>query len=520
MTLIAIDFGTSNTVVCEQDPVTGQPRSPRQFAQISRAYETTQGQVQVVPSLLAVQGPHRILIGDPVRRDQIHLSQPERTFQGFKRDLAADFQSPPRQIDGEAYDAHRVAELFLTQIWQQVLDQGIQPSQVILTAPVGAFERYLDWYRDVAAALGMPKVQIVDEATAAALGYAVQRPGSVVLVVDFGGGTLDLSLVRTGTAEAGSAIQAEVIAKSDAYIGGMDVDQWLVETTLDTLGLGRASLSPTARTLLLEMAERIKIRLSSVPEAKESWFDDESFTAYDMAFTQAEMSQLLEEKDFLGQLRHTLDEVLSVAMAKGISKANLEQVLLVGGSCQIPAVQQLVTSYFGAAKVRLDKPFEAVAQGALQLGQRAAVQDYLRHSYAIRLWNPHAQIHEYLTLFHQGSTYPCQRPEPLRLQAAQEGQREVRLDIGEVGQSTQAEVFFDRGGRMSSRQFQGTIDYRSLDTQHQAVCVAHLNPPGRAGEDRIEVTFEVNAQRTLLANVRDLRSGQWLVYQGAVARLQ
>lgn len=520
MTIIAIDFGTSNTVICEQDPVTGEPRSPRQFARISRQFETAQGSVQVVPSLLSVQGPNRILVGDPVRRDQLHVSQPDRTFQGFKRDLAADFQPPPRLLDGQPYNAHRIAELFLSELWQQVLDQGIQPSQVILTAPVGAFERYLDWYRDVATNLGMPKVQIVDEATAAALGYAVQRPGSLVLVVDFGGGTLDLSLVRTGTADAGTAIRAEVIAKSDAYIGGMDVDQWLVEATLNTMQLSRESLSPTAWTMLIEMAERLKIRLSSALEAKESWFDDESFSAYDMAFTQADLSHLLEQKDFLGQLRHTLDDVLNTALAKGVGKSEIEQVLLVGGSCQIPAVQQLVTSYFGSAKVSLNKPFEAVAQGALHLGQLAAVQDYLRHSYAIRLWNPHAQTHEYFTLFEQGTPYPCRRPEPLRLQAARDGQQEVRLDIGEVGKPMQAEVFFDRGGQMSSRQLQGTIDYRSLDTQHKQVCVAHLNPPGHLGQDRIEVTFEVSPQRTLLATVRDLLSDRILVSQGTVARLQ
>ncbi len=473
-----------------------------------------------MPSLLSVKGPDQIVVGDPVRRDQLHLSQPNRTFQGFKRDLAADFQSPSRVLDGQPYDAHRIAELFLGELWQQVLSHKVQPSRVILTAPVGAFERYLDWYREVAANLGMPNVQVVDEATAAALGYAIKRPGSLVLVVDFGGGTLDLSLVRTGTTDDGAAVQAEVIAKSDAYIGGMDVDQWLVEATLAQMQIPRETLSSTVWTMLMEMAERIKVRLSSTAQARESWFDDESFASYEMAFTQSELSNLLEEKDFLGQLRQTLDDILNTAMTKGISKSQIEQVLLVGGSCQIPAVQQLVTSYFGPAKVSLDKPFEAVAQGALWLGQLAGVQDYLRHSYAIRLWNPHAQVHEYFLLFEQGTQYPCRRPEPLRLQVARDGQQEVRLDIGEVGQPMQAEVFFDRGGRMSSHQLQGTIDYRSLDTQHKQVCVAHLNPPGQVGQDRIEVMFEVNPQRALIATVRDLLSGTVLVDRGSVARLQ
>ena len=124
-------------------------------------------------------------------------SQPDRFFKAFKRNLAADFQPPPRNIDGDTYTAESVAEHFIKTIWKQLYLQNIQPEKVIFTVPVGAFERYLDWFRDLGENLGGSEVQVIDESTAAALGYAVKRPGSLVLVVDFGGGTLDLSLVRT-----------------------------------------------------------------------------------------------------------------------------------------------------------------------------------------------------------------------------------------------------------------------------------------------------------------------------------
>ena len=207
-------------------------------------------------------------------------------------------------------------------------------------------------------------------------------------------------------------------------------------------------------------------------------------------------------------------------MTKGISKREIEQVLLVGGSCLIPAVQQLIISYFGRTRVKLNKPFDAVAHGALALTQLVQVEDYLRHSYAIRLWEPYAKTYSYFTLFEQGLKYPCKRSEPLVLQVAVEGQREIRLDIGEVAQIGQAEVTYDQRGRMTSSQLRRQDEYRSLESHHQQVCVAHLEPPGEVGVDRISVYFEVDTQRTLLATVKDLLTGKVLVDRSAIALLE
>jgi molecular chaperone DnaK (HSP70) len=474
-----------------------------------------------VPTLLFVKEPEQIVVGEPVRSQRLGLSQPHRLFKGFKRDLAADFQPPPRQIGDCSYSAEAVSEVFLQTIWQQLLLAQVQPDQVIFTVPVGAFERYLDWFRNFAERLGASKVQIIDESTAAALGYAVQRPGSVVLVVDFGGGTLDLSVVRTVTASSSqNALSAQVIAKSDAYVGGEDIDTWIVEDYLRKLGSSRTDVGEVGWQNLLEIAERLKIRLSRENEAKESWLDEETFTSYDLQLSRDDLEETLENQQLLEQLRGALDEVLRIALTKGIGKGEIEQVLLVGGSCLIPAVQQLIISYFGRGKVQLDKPFDAVAHGALALTQLVEVEDYLRHSYAIRLWEPFAKTYSYFPLFEQGIKYPCQRPEPLTLQVATDGQKEIRLDIGEVAQATQAEVTYDAQGRMTSSQLRKQEDYRSLESHHQQVCVAHLDPPGEVGVDRISVQFEVDGQRTLLATVKDLLTGRVLVERGAIALLE
>ncbi|MEG4987412.1 Hsp70 family protein [Microcoleus sp. BR0-C5] len=532
MTTVAIDFGTSNTVVCILNADTQTPETLR-LGDISRIFKTNSlsgevREISVVPTLVFVKKPGELVLGERVRSQRLGQSQPDRFFKAFKRNLAADFQPPPRNIEGETYTAESVAEQFITSIWKQLYLQNIQPEKVIFTVPVGAFERYLDWFRDLGENLGVAEVQVIDESTAAALGYAVKRPGSLVLVVDFGGGTLDLSLVRTAVTSPLSArslgglggVRAEVLAKSDAYVGGEDIDIWIVEDYLRQIGSSRAEVGPVGWQNLLEIAEKLKIQLSQVNEAKESWFDDENFMSYDLQLNRDKLEEILESRQLLEQLRESLDEVLSIALGKGIGKADIEQVLLVGGTSLIPAVSNLVVSYFGRQKVKIDKPFEAVAHGALALTQLARVDDYLRHSYAIRLWEPYAKAYAYSPIFSKEMKYPCQSSEELTLQVAIEGQREIRLDIGEVAEVSQAEVIFNEKGQMTSSLLNKKTDFRSLESHHQQVCVAHLNPPGVLGIDRVSVSFEVDERRVLLATVRDLVTGKVLVEKGAIAKLQ
>jgi molecular chaperone DnaK (HSP70) len=522
MTAIAIDFGTSNTVVSILEPDTQAPKTLR-FPSISRLFRLTKNgeklEIPVVPTMMFVKSADEFVIGEQVRSQRLGLTQPDRLFKSFKRDLAADFQPPPRQIDGVRYSVELVSEQFLQYIWEQIKQQNITPSQVIFTVPIGAFDRYHDWFRHVADRLEVSQVQLVDESTAAALGYAIQRPDSLVLVVDFGGGTLDLSLVRIVTGSS-DIRRAEVLAKSDAYIGGEDIDSWIVEDYLHQIGASRETVGAIGWQNLLAIAERLKIRLSSVESATESWLDEETFTSYDLTLDRPRLETILESRQLLEQLRQALDEVLAIALNKGIRKSDLEQVLLVGGSCLIPAVQQLVLSYFGRQRVKLDKPFEAVAHGALALTQLAGVDDYLRHTYAIRLWEPVARSYTYFPLFDQGTAYPCQRTEALTLQVATSGQQEIRLDIGEVAAVSQAEVIYDAQGRMTSTPLQQQETYRPLASQEQSVCVAHLDPPGQIGLDRVTVQFEVTDQRILVATVRDLLTEKLLVEREAIAKLQ
>ena len=517
MTAVAIDFGTSNTVISILEPDTQAPMTLR-VPGLSRLFHDSG--VAVVPSLVYVRSGGDVVIGEWVRSQRLGLMQPHRFFRTFKRDLAADFQAPARSIDGQLYDVEQIAAHFLTQIWEAIKAAQIEPSLLIFTVPVGAFERYLSWFQELALKFGCPAVKFVDESTAAALGYAVQRSGSTVLVADFGGGTLDLSLVRTSAMITGQEIlRAEVLAKSDADVGGEDLDRWIVENYLQQMHTTRGAIGEIGWQNLLSIAEQLKIQLSTVDEAKESWFDEENLTYRDLVLSRSQFEDLLEARQVLDQVRHAIDETLQLGLRKGVQKSDVEQVLLVGGSCQIRAIQQLFISYFGRQSVQVHKPFEAVAHGALALTQIAELEDYLRHGYAIRLWEPSSRSYCYFPLFEPGTKYPCDREEPLMLQAASAGQTEIRLDIGEVAQVIESEVIYDAQGRMSSTPLRPQETYRSLERDRNPVCVARLDPPGQLGIDRILVELQITEHRMLTATVRDLLTQTVLVEQSAIAKL-
>ena len=523
MTTIAIDFGTSNTVVAWLAPDTQAPQTLHLGALTRRFTSPLGDPVPVVPTLVYVpETPDApLVLGEPVRSLRWSYRAPERTFVGFKRGLAADFSPPPRQIAGQAYDNATIAQQFLTGLWQQILAQGIVPSQLILTLPVGAFERYLGLLRQWSQTLAVAAVRFVDESTAAALRYGQFEGGqvnaqSIVLVIDWGGGTLDLSLVRLPAAMSRHT-PAQVLAKADAYLGGEDIDRAIVEDSLHRQA--RSVTDPLTQAQLLELAERLKIQLTQTAQASETWLDETTFQAYELRLSRDRLSEILEAAGFFAQLRESLDEVLQLAQGQGVSKVEIEQVILVGGTCLLPMIQELVIAYFGRSRVKVAHPFTAVAEGALAVAQQTAIQDYLQHSYAIQLWDPGLQDYTYFTLFAKGTYYPCLRPEPLTLQVAQDGESEVRLNVGEIAEHLPREVTYDALGRLTSRQRSPTTAYHALHRHNRDICIARLDPPGVAGQDRIRVDFEVNAQRMLLATVTDLLTQQVLVDRGAIAQL-
>ncbi|MDX2256686.1 MAG: Hsp70 family protein [Pseudanabaenaceae cyanobacterium bins.39] len=548
MRAIAIDFGSSNTVIARWNLVTNQAETIK-FADISRPEPLD----SLIPSLLYVQDAAAgvVEIGQTVidrGLDRPTLSN-HRLFNKMKRRILSRLHFSPR-LDGVKVSAEWAGSHFLGRLLQNLRSLQIFPDEIILSVPVDAYETYLRWLEqcstDILMAnlptLSSPRVRIIDEPTAAALGYGAISPSALILVMDFGGGTLDLALVRLPDNEQftnwGSGLssntklqelaenKAEVIAKTGYSLGGEDIDQWLLEDCLNRyFAENNANLEVLKQNALLKLLmEKIKICLSEQECATEIFFDMHTSMAVEISYTRQQLEYLLEKKGFYRILQLSMNELGSIAFNKGVLKGDINHILLVGGSSLIPSVKAAVANNWPMAKMHSHLPFEAIAHGALLLSHGMAVQDYLFHSYAIRYRDRHSEQWKYQTIFRRGQNYPTSRPVELLLRASQVNQREISLTIGEISHVSQGtEISFD-GDRVVMEFDQNPQEQffpLQTDSEGQAIAqaIAHLVPLGQPDQDRLKVLFKISQQRELLITVIDLLNNLYLLREYPVAKL-
>jgi molecular chaperone DnaK (HSP70) len=529
----AIDFGTSNTVVARWNTATQQAETLSLPGMSLRMGQNP----DLIPSLLYVENAvqQKVLVGQQVRDRGLDIQNDPRFFRGFKRGIGTPIQGFLPEVDGQSIRFEQVGQWFLSTLVSQLKatysDAG---ESLVLTVPVDSFEPYRQWLGQVCQDLRVDQVRMLDEPTAAALGYG-KAEADTVLVVDFGGGTLDLALVQLEHSRvaqtkpmgfilkwgdknlADSASQrpriARVLAKAGQNLGGTDLDHWLMDYFATVQDLPKTPLTQ-------RLAERLKIQLSLQTKATEVYFNEETFESYELSLDRAEFETILKERHFFERLDDSMTQVLQQARRQGIAAENIDAVLLVGGTSLIPAVQSWVQQYFDAAKISSSKPFEAIAQGALQILQGTDVKDFLYHSYGIRYWDRRLNAHNWHTLIQPGQPYPMGDPVELILCASAEGQPSIELIIGELGQeSGGTEVYFD-GDRLITRTLsanQGQV--QPLNDREGARSIAQLDPPGFPGSDRIKVLFRVDEGRSLRITVEDLLTQDVLVTDQVVAQL-
>jgi molecular chaperone DnaK (HSP70) len=524
----AIDFGTSNTVITRWNTATQQPETltlPGFSTQLAQ-------NPPLVPSLLYVENGSsgKVLVGQQVRDRGFDLSRDRRFFRNFKRGIGAEIQGFLPELDGIDISFEQAGTWFLITLIQQLQATDPQLDSLVFTVPVDSFEAYRNWLTQVCRSLNINQVRLLDEPTAAALGYGLADQGTV-LVVDFGGGTLDLSLVKLEGRPAQKPVGfllkwgqkvlddstqrpkiARVLAKAGQNLGGADIDQWLVNHFATTQGLAATSLT-------LRLAERLKIQLSQQTAATEVYFNDETFESYELQLNQEQFNALLTENQFFTRLDESMSQVLQQARRQGLEPGDIDSILLVGGTAQIPAVKAWVEQHFPPEKIRADRPFEAIAQGALQISQGIEVKDYLYHSYGIRYWDKRHNRHAWHPLINQGQPYPMPDPVELYLGASLENQPSIELIMGELGAETGGtEVFYD-GDRLITRTLSGAALAKPLNDNPEARTIANLTPPGYPGSDRIKVLFWVDESRFLRMTVEDLLTAETLLENQAVVRL-
>jgi len=536
--MYAVDFGTSNTVVARWNADTGSPET----IVLPGLSIQQKGNPPLVPSLLYVEKAAtaienvKTVIGKAVRDRGLDLSSDPRFFRNFKRGIGTPVQGFIPELDGHILSFEAVGNWFLRSVIESIRQQDPALDSLIFTVPVDSFEPYRNWLGSVCQSLDINQVRLIDEPTAAALGYQITPAEKTLLVVDFGGGTLDLSLIQptfakekpTGfflkwgnqsrSSQAGSSPSPKtvrVLAKAGENLGGADVDRWLAEHFAQTQAL---PITP----LTLRLVEKLKIALSFEQTAEEAYFDEETLDSYELTLSRDRLEDILTSQGFFDRLDSRLDQVLQQAQRQNLALGDIDAVLLVGGSAQIPAVQAWAARHFGPEKIRGDRPFEAVAQGALRL-QNIELQDFLHHSYGIRYWNRRNNTHSWHPIIQQGQPYPTTEPIEFFLGASSEKQPSIELILGELGDSapTRTEVYFE-GNQLVTRQTTAggeTPTVQALNDTDSGRTIAKLTPAGFPGSDRIRVLFNVDTERFLRMTVEDLLTTETLLDNQVVVQL-
>jgi molecular chaperone DnaK (HSP70) len=431
-----------------------------------------------------------------------------------------------------------VAAWFLRGVIKSLRESGRSTDALVVAVPVQSFESYSHWLSQVLADAGVKELRVVDESTAAAIGYGIQELGGLVDVVDFGGGSLDVSRVRiprigrsspvgwrfvlgrigallrtkTGSGDDENDIVAREIGKDGWQRGGDDVDEWVVDDFLaiQSPPVARGEIAEVW-TQLRNSAEDVKKRLSR-PEYAErpadfSVFWDSSGRIISGAYSRAKLEATMERNLVYQRLQEALDNVESQGRAKGLGRNEIEKALLVGGMCLVPSIQRQVRTVYGEARVVLHDPFQAVARGAVLLARDDVRPDFiLLHSYGLRHRHSRTGAYEYEELFGSGTSYPTSTSVAHTWACSEDGWDCLNVVIAELAWT----------GRDTRRRLEAAVPLND-----HAPTIVRLQPPGKKGVPRVRAEFAVDRNRRLRLTVYDLyRPGRPLLENQVVTELK
>ena len=527
---VAIDFGTSNTVVACWDEATRSGRA-LSLADYSQTCGDNNATVPLVPSLIHYSLTGEMCIGAQVPARNLYHSP--NTFRWMKRYVAN--RSPIRQrIGGRELSAFDAGKDFLTHVMGCVAAHlDIRDEEIALTVPVDSYEPYRDWLTGVAESAGFSRWRIIDEPSAAILGYGAHpQPGRVYLGFDFGGGTLDAAVVRVEDADAAlERSPCRVLGKAGLELGGSNIDQWLFQEVLAREG--RTDSDETVRRLsrsLLVECERAKERLSAYERTDIGVTDPDCGATLGAALTRADLEALLDRHGLALQINRTISRAISLAHEKGYGEDDISAVLMVGGVSMMPYVQRAVRSRFASDRVYLDRPMDAVARGAASFVAGSDFYDHIHHDYAVRWFNPVTAKADYKVIVPRGTAYPT--PDAVATEvvsATWDGQELLGIFIYEMGAtrargndaSSALELVFDASGSARIVQVAPEEEQKRwlhwLNEQHPTFLKAE--PAAKKGERCFALEFGVDAGKRLTLTATDLRSGRTLYRKFPVVKL-
>ena len=513
---LAIDLGSTTTVVAFQACNDARIKLI-DLAPISRK----EGEV---PSMLWLDDRNSpsVLVGRQVLESGLGDRDLPQLHRDFKRWIGLPIPSPWRQL----LSPDQAGARLLQEIWKRI-PQDLTIERLVLTAPVETGSAYRQWLLEACESLQIPEIALVDEPTAAALGAGLPA-GSKLLVVDLGGGTLDLSLVALEGGEGRAAPlaqllrfqsrnltksrqtlrQARVLGKAGIALGGRDLDRWILDA-LQPQGLPPEGAGHTA---LLDAAERLKCRLSSTDindeqELTELASSPELTAPTTLRMNRNRFTQLLEERGLFQLLEELLNQTLRAAEVHGCRRSDLNAVVMVGGGAHLPQLQAWLTSFMSPVPLRTPPPMEAVACGALSLTPGVRILDLLQRGISLRCWDRRSNRHHWHPLFVAGQPWPSSQPFELVLSASAVEQTTIEFVLGEPELEARHEVRLIDGLPQVIERNPNAAEVK----ERPSPCFKlMLNPPGQPGEDCLKLHFHLDEHAELIMEGEDLRNGSRL----------
>ena len=464
---VGIDLGTTNSVVAVLeggDPV---------------VIPNSEG-ARTTPSVVAFSKAGEVLVGEVAKRQAITNS--DRTFRSIKRHMGESWKSP--DIDGKQYTPQEISARTLMKLKRDAEAYlGDTVTQAVITVPAYFDDAQRTATKEAGAIAGLEVLRIINEPTAAALAYGLDKGAEdeKVLVFDLGGGTFDVSVL-----EIGDGVFEVKSTHGDTHLGGDDWDQriidWLVQQFKSAHGVDLAA-DRMAGQRLKEAAEKAKIELSQVQQTQINLpfitATAEGPLHLDESLTRAKFQEMT--ADLIERCRIPFEQALKDA---GISKGELNHVILVGGSTRMPAVVDLVVSLTGKEPNKSVNPDEVVAVGAaVQAGVlRGDVKDVLLLDVTPLSLGIETKGGVMTKLIERNTTIPTKRTEVFTTADDMQPSVEIHVLQGE-------------------REMAG---YNKTLGKFQLVDL----PPAPRGVPQIEVTFDIDANGIVHVSAKDRATGK------------
>ena len=463
--IIGIDLGTTNSCVSVIEG--GEPV----------VIPNAEG-ARTTPSVVAFSKDGERMVGNVAKRQAI--TNPDRTISSIKRHMGSDYKV---DIDGKAYTPQEISAIILQKLKSDAESYlGEKVTEAVITVPAYFTDSQRQATKDAGKIAGLDVKRIINEPTAAALAFGIDKEDDQkVMVYDLGGGTFDVSII-----EMGDGVQEVLATAGNNHLGGDDFDKkvmdWIVSEFKKTNGIDLSD-DKMAMQRVKEAAEKAKIDLSGMTTAQISLpFITQDATGpkhLDLTLTRAQFNQMTADL-----VEKTMGPVRQAMSDSGLSMNEIDKILLVGGSTRIPAVQEAIEKFSGKKPFKGINPDECVAMGAALQGgvlggdvKGLLLLDVTPLSLGIETMGGVNTV-----IIERNTTIPTKKSQIFSTAADNQTSVEVHVLQGE-------------------RQF--AKDNKTLGMFHLDGIM-----PARRGVPQIEVTFDIDANGIVHVSAKDLGTGK------------